>query len=264
MISTLWTAATGMKTQQTNIDVTSNNLANVNTGGFKKTKVNFSDLMYRQMREPGDQNEQGGQVAVGVELGHGSKVASTQKIFTAGNIQETGNPLDLLIEGEGFFRIEKPDGSYAYTKNGSFNRDSEGNIVTSEGYLLDSDVDEIPEDTTNISITADGQVNAEIAGDSGDIEELGEITLYRFANPAGLNSAGNNLFEETPATGDPQEGTPGEDGFGTLSQGFLEMSNVKVVEEMVNMISAQRAYDVNSKAIQSADEMLKTANQLKR
>jgi len=260
MIGALWTAATGMNTQQTSIDVTSNNLANVNTGGFKKSRVNFADLMYRTVKQPGTPNAQGAQIPVGIEVGHGAKVASTQKIFTAGNVSNTENPLDLLIEGDGFFQVMKPDGTVAYTKNGSFKRDSTGRVVTSDGYPLQPEI-VIPEEATSISITSDGTVNIKTGNTT---EQIGQIQLYSFANPAGLNSLGRNLFQQTVASGDPQTGVPGEQGFGTISQGFLEMSNVKVVEEMVNMISAQRAYDVNSKAIQAADEMLKTANQLRR
>jgi len=260
MIGALWTAATGMNSQQTSIDVTSNNLANVNTGGFKKSRVNFADLMYRNVRQPGTPNAQGAQVPVGIEIGHGSKVSATQKIFTSGNVRSTENPLDLLIEGDGFFQVMKPDGTVSYTKNGSFKRDSTGRVVTEDGYPLQPEI-VIPEDATDISITSDGTVNIK-TGDT--TEQIGNIQLYRFANPAGLNSEGRNLFAQTVASGDPQTGVPGEQGFGAISQGFIEMSNVKVVEEMVDMISAQRAYDVNSKAIQAADEMLQTANQLRR
>jgi len=260
MIGALWTAATGMNSQQKSIDVTSNNLANVNTGGFKKSRVNFADLMYKTIKQPGTPNAQGAQVPVGIEIGHGSKVASTQKVFTQGNLKNTDNPLDLLIEGDGFFQVMKPDGTVAYTKDGSFKRDSTGRVVTSDGYPLQPEI-VIPEDATSISITSDGTVNVKTGNNT---EQIGQIQLYRFANPAGLNSQGRNLFSQTVASGDPQTGVPGEQGFGNITQGFLEMSNVKVVEEMVNMISAQRAYDVNSKAIKAADEMLQTANQLRR
>lgn len=260
MIGALWTAATGMNSQQKNIDVTSNNLANVNTGGFKKSRVNFSDLMYNTIKQPGTPNSQGSQVPVGIEIGHGSKVASTQKVFSKGDLQNTDNPLDLLIEGDGFFQVMKPDGTVAYTKDGSFKQDSTGRVVTSDGYPLQPEI-VIPEDATDISITSDGTVNVKTGNNT---EQIGQIQLYRFANPAGLNSQGRNLFSQTVASGDPQTGVPGEQGFGNITQGFLEKSNVKVVEEMVNMISAQRAYDVNSKAIKAADEMLQTANQLRR
>jgi len=260
MISALWTSATGMNSQQTNIDTISNNLANVNTSGFKKSKINFADLIYTNMREPGTPNAQGAEIPTGIEIGHGSKVNSTQKIFTQGNIQNTDSPLDMVIEGDGFFRIQLPDGNYAYTRDGSFKQDSNGNIVTSDGYQIDPSF-QIPQDATEIAITSDGTVNAIVDGEN---QQLGQIQLYRFANPAGLSSEGRNLYSQTVAYGQAMQGVPGEGGFGTITQGFLEMSNVKVVEEMVNMIAAQRAYETNSKAIQASDEMLQTANQLKR
>ncbi|MFW6380921.1 MAG: flagellar basal-body rod protein FlgG [Bacillota bacterium] len=261
MITGLWTAATGMNGQQTNIDVTSNNLANVNTTGFKKGRANFQDLMYQTIRQPGTPNAQGSEVPVGIEMGHGSKVAATQKLFTPGDVKNTENDLDIMIEGEGFLEVMRPDGSTAYTKDGSLKQDSTGRIVTSDGYPIQPEIN-IPEEATSVSITSDGTVNVELP--DGSNEQLGQIQLHRFSNPGGLNSAGRNLFEPTVASGDPMGGVPGEEGFGTISQGFLEMSNVKVVEEMVNMIAAQRAYDVNSKAIRAADEMLNTASQLRR
>ncbi len=262
MISALWTAATGMHAQQTNIDVTSNNLANVNSSGFKKSRVGFQDLMYQTITQPGSPNTQGAQIPVGIEKGHGARVASTQKIFTEGNLQNTENPLDIVIEGDGFLQVQLPDGSIAYTRDGSLKQDSNGTIVTSEGYTIQPQM-QIPEDATDITITSDGTVNVQIAG-RNEPQQIGQITLARFSNPAGLNSMGRNLFEETVASGSAMVGSPGTEGFGTIAQGFLEMSNVKVVEEMVNMIAAQRAYETNSKSIQAADEMLSTANQLRR
>ena len=262
MISALWTAATGMNGQQTNIDVTSNNLANVNTSGFKKSRVDFEDLMYSVKNQPGSPNAQGSQIPVGVEIGHGSKVSDTEKIFTMGNLKNTDNPLDVVIEGEGFLQVVRPDGSTAYTRDGSLKQDSNGRVVTSEGYPIQPQIN-IPPETTSISITSDGTVNVQLAGQN-EPQQVGQIRLARFSNPAGLKSAGKNLFEQTIASGEPMVGTPGNEGFGTITQGFLEMSNVKVVEEMVNMIAAQRAYEVNSKSIKAADEMLSTANQLRR
>ncbi len=262
MISALWTAATGMNSQQKYIDVISNNLANVNTTGFKKSRVNFEDLMYQIFRQPGTPNAQGAQVPVGIEVGHGSKVSATEKIFTPGNVQATENPLDILIEGDGFLQVMQPDGTMAYTRDGSLKQDSTGRIVTSDGYPIQPEI-YIPQEATSISITSDGMVTAKIAG-SNDPQQLGQIQLARFSNAAGLNSMGRNLYGPTVASGEPMVGLAGTEGYGTIAQGFLEMSNVKVVEEMVNMIAAQRAYDVNSKAIQAADEMLKTANQLRR
>ncbi|MFP4016862.1 MAG: flagellar basal-body rod protein FlgG [Halanaerobiales bacterium] len=262
MISALWTSATGMGAQQTNIDLTSNNLANVNTTGFKKSRANFQDMMYQQLNQPGTPNAQGAQVPIGIEIGHGSKVSATQKLFTKGSTQNTGNDLDLLIEGDGFLQILRPDGSTAYTRDGSLKQDSSGRLVTSDGYPLQPEI-YIPQDATDISITSDGTVSVQTSGDNQH-QELGQIELARFSNPAGLNSAGRNLYEETGASGDAMISSPGSAGYGTIVQGFLEMSNVQVVEEMVNMIAAQRAYEVNSKSIQAADEMLSTATQLRR
>ena len=262
MISALWTASTGMKAQQTNIDVTANNLANVNSSGFKKSRVGFEDLMYQVINQPGSPDTQGSQIPVGIEKGHGTKISSTQKIFTTGNLQNTDNPLDVVIEGDGFLQVIRPDGSVAYTRDGSLKQDSQGRLVTSEGYPVLPQI-RIPQDTTDITITSDGTVNVQLAG-SSQPQQVGQITLARFSNPSGLNSLGRNLFEDTVASGPAMEGTPGSQGFGTIAQGFLEKSNVEVVEEMVNMIGAQRAYEVNSKTIQAADEMLATANQLRR
>jgi flagellar basal-body rod protein FlgG len=262
MIGALWTAATGMDGQQENIDVISNNLANVNTTGFKKSRVNFQDLMYQNMREAGSPNTQGSQIPVGIEIGHGSKVSATQKIFSSGSVQNTGNPLDVLIEGDGFLQVLLPDGIIAYTRDGSLKQDSSGRIVTSDGFPIQPEI-YIPQDTESISITSDGTVTVKIAG-TDQLQQLGQIQLARFSNPAGLKSMGRNLFLSTVASGDPINGTPGADGFGSVTQNFLEMSNVKVVEEMVNMIAAQRAYEVNSKSIQAADEMLEVASQLRR
>ncbi len=262
MISALWTSATGMNSQQTNIDVISNNLANVNTSGFKKSKINFADLIYTNMKDAGTPNAQGAEVPTGIEIGHGSKVNSTQKIFTQGNIQNTDSPLDMIIEGDGFFRVQLPNGTFGYTRDGSFKMDSNGNIVTADGYYLDPQIN-IPPDATSISITSDGTVSYKPGG-SDQMQEAGQIQLYNFSNPAGLASEGRNLYSVTTASGMANQSAPGTNGTGTITQNFLEMSNVKVVEEMVNMIAAQRAYETNSKAIQASDEMLQTANQLKR
>lgn len=262
MIGALWTAATGMDAQQVNIDVISNNLSNVNTTGYKKSRINFQDLMYQRLNRPGTPNAQGAQIPVGVEIGHGSKVSATQKIFSKGSVQNTGNSLDILIEGDGFLQVLRPDGTMAYTRDGSMKQDSTGRVVTSDGYPLQPEIF-IPQDATEISITSDGTVAVQIAG-TNEPQQLGQIQLARFSNPAGLNSVGRNLFEGTVASGEAMVNNPGAAGYGTIVQGFLEMSNVQVVEEMVNMIAAQRAYEVNSKAIQASDEMLKTASQLRR
>jgi len=261
MIRSLWTAATGMKAQQLNIDVISNNLANVNTSGFKKSRVNFQDLMYQSLRAAGTPNNQGSQVPTGIEVGHGVRPAATQKLFSQGSFKKTGNPLDIAIEGDGFFQVIRPDGRIAYTRDGSLKRDNNGRIVTSDGYPIQPEIT-IPEDSVKVTVTAEGNVLAKQA--NGQLEELGQIELARFSNAAGLKSIGRNLFVQTPASGEPIAGVPAEDGFGTLAQGYLEMSNVKVVEEMVNMIAAQRAYEINSKAIKASDQMLQQANNLKR
>ncbi|SJZ47781.1 flagellar basal-body rod protein FlgG [Selenihalanaerobacter shriftii] len=262
MIRSLWTAATGMKAQQLNIDTISNNLSNVNTSGFKKSRVGFQDLMYQSLREAGTPNNQGSQVPTGIEVGHGVRPAATQKLFSQGSFQKTGNPLDIAIEGDGFFQVLQPDGRVAYTRDGSLKRDNNGRLVTSDGYPVQPEIT-IPEDAVNVTVTVEGNVLVKQPG-SEELNEIGQLELARFSNPAGLKSLGRNLFMKTPASGEPTVGVPAENGFGTLSQGYLEQSNVKVVEEMVNMIAAQRAYEVNSKAIRASDEMLQQANNLKR
>ncbi len=250
MIRALFTAATGMQAQQLNLDTIANNLANVNTTGFKRNRVDFQDLLYQTLRP------------AGIQVGHGTRPVATQKIWSQGNFQQTENPLDLVIEGDGFFQVTRPDGTIAYTRAGAFKRDSQGQIVNSDGYVLQPALT-IPEGTTSISIGSDGTVSVITAGQSTP-QQLGQIELARFMNPAGLNAIGKNLFLPTAASGQATTGTPGLDGFGTINQGFLEMSNVSVVEEMVQMIAAQRAFEVNSKAIRSADEMLAISNNLSR
>lgn len=261
MIRALWTAASGMVSQQLNVDTIANNLANVNTSGFKKGRVEFQDMIYAQLRAPAV--TEGERYLSGIEVGHGVRPSATQRCFTQGNLQQTGNPLDLAIEGEGFFPVEMPDGSTAYTRDGSFKLDAEGNIVTSDGYLLDWDGDELPEDTLEVSIAPDGTVSVVRAGQD-EADEIGQIELVRFTNPAGLESLGKNLFRATPASGEELREVPGTEGLGTILQGYLETSNVQVVEEMVGLIVAQRAYEMNSKAIQASDEMLQIANNLRR
>ncbi len=262
MFRSLWIASTGMEAQQLHIDVISNNLANVNTTGFKKSRANFEDLLYQGIKIPGAASSPTTQVPTGIQVGQGVRPVATQKIFTMGNLQQTGNALDLAIEGNGFFQVTTPDGEIAYTRDGTFKLDSEGNIVTSDGYLLEPSVT-IPTDATQIYISSDGIISVKQAGSSATTE-VGNIELARFVNPAGLQAIGKNLFVKTDASGDPETGVPGENGMGTIAQGFLEMSNVSVVEEMVNMIVAQRAYEINSKSIQTADEMLQMTNNLRR
>ncbi len=262
MFRGLWTAATGMITQQTNIDVIANNLANVNTAGFKKSRANFEDLIYQTFKHPGTLSSSGNEIPTGIQIGHGAKTTSVEKIFTEGNFQHTGNDLDLAIEGKGFFKVTMPDGSDAYTRDGAFKINSTGELVTSNGYKLSPSI-VIPNDTTNITISEDGTVSVRQAGQTA-MTQVGNITLTTFLNPSGLKSIGKNLFKETGASGSPNEVTPGTNGAGTIAQGFLEMSNVSVVEEMVNMITGQRAYEVNSKTVQTADSMLQTAINVKR
>ena len=262
MMRALWTAASGMIAQQANVDVIANNLANVNTTGFKKSRVDFQDLVYQNLREAGAPSGQGGQLPTGLQFGHGVRAVSTQKIFTQGNYQETGNSLDVVIEGNGFLQVTMPDGSIAYTRDGSLKRDGQGRIVTSEGYVLEPQIT-LPENAQSVTISSSGVVSVTIPGNTTP-QEIGQIQLATFVNPAGLNNIGRNLMTETAASGAPITGNPGEDGLGTITQGFLEMSNVQVVEEMVNMIVAQRAYEVNSKAIQTSDTMLEEANNLRR
>jgi flagellar basal-body rod protein FlgG len=259
MIRALFTAGTGMQAQQLNLDVVANNLANVNTAGFKRSRVDFQDLLYQTMRPAGTRTSGGGEVPTGVQVGHGTRPVATQKIFAQGNFQQTDNPLDVVIEGEGFFQVLRADGSTAYTRAGSFKRDSQGQIVTSDGLVLQPAVT-IPPDTVLISIGPDGTLSVTAATAGAQPQQLGQIELARFANPAGLNAVGRNLFVSTAASGTAQTGTPGQQSFGSISQGFLESSNVSVVEEMVAMIAAQRAFEVNSKAIRTADEMLQLAN----
>lgn len=264
MMRSLWSAASGMKAQQTNMDVVSHNLANVNTFGNKKVRAEFQDLLYQTLRQAGAESGADSRYPTGLQVGLGVKVAATQRMFTQGNLQSTENPLDVAIEGEGFFQIELPDGTIAYTRDGSFKLDEQRRLVTSDGYPLANlpPIDEgAPLDS--IVIASDGNVSATPAGQTNS-QPVGQITLARFVNPAGLNARGKNLFTVTDASGEAMENNPGEDGAGTLMQSVIEMSNVQVVEEMVNMIVAQRAYESDAKAITTSDSMLEIANGLKR
>lgn len=263
MERSLWTAATGMNAQQFRLDVIANNLANINTDGYKRDRVQFEDLLYTTLRLPGTPVGGGGRIPTGIQVGHGVKVTGTQKIHLGGSLEETENPFDLAIEGPGFFQVLLPNGEIGYTRDGSFSKDSEGRLTNGNGYILQPEI-VIPEDATNVSITEDGTVFAIIGGDMKTTEEIGKIELVRFINPAGLSAWGKNILMETSASGEPLTGTPGEAGFGRIAQGFVEMSNVNVIEEMVNMIVAQRAYEFNSKAIQAADAMLGVVSTLKR
>jgi flagellar basal-body rod protein FlgG len=261
MIRALWTAASGMQSQQLNIDVIANNLANVNTAGFKKSRADFQDVMYQNVKTTGSPATNSTQSA-GIQIGLGSAPSSVTKIFTAGNIAQSGNELDIAIEGEGFFQIQLPDGNTAYTRAGTFKRDGQGRVVTSDGDPLLPEI-VIPSNATSISIGTDGTVAVVQSGQSGSTT-IGNLQLAAFQNPAGLSAQGRNLFLPTDASGNASTGTPGQNGVGTVRQGFVEMSNVSVMEEMVNMIVGQRAYEINSKAVQAADEMLQQANNMKR
>lgn len=260
MIRGLWTAATGMACQQTNIDVVANNLANVNTNGFKKSRANFQDLMYQDSRTAGTSTAGGGQIPAGIQVGMGAKVVSVEKLFLQGDYTQTKNQLDMAIEGKGFFKLSS-HGREVYTRSGAFKLDKDGYICDSHGNRLQPEF-AVPPKTVAITVDPGGNLVAS----GGDGKELGsvQIQLFNFLNPGGLRSVGQNLFIPSEASGDPVQGNPGVDEFGTISQGFLEMSNVDVVEEMINMIMAQRAYEIGSKVIQAGDDMLQIANNLKR
>jgi len=258
MTQALWVAKTGLDAQQTRMAVISNNLANVNTTGYKRARVVFNDLLYQTIRQPGAQSSQNTELPSGFMLGTGVRTVATEKMFTQGNIIQTENSLDVAIQGNGFFEILLPDGDTAYTRDGSFQRDSQGQVVTSAGYVLQPAIT-IPANTQTLTIGSDGTVSALIAGSTSPTQ-IGTIQLADFINPGGLQPIGDNLFKETAASGTATTGTPGLTGLGTLVQGSLESSNVNVVEELVNMIETQRAYEMNSKAISTTDQMLQFAS----
>ncbi len=261
MIRSLWTAASGMAAQKLNMDVIANNLANVNTSGFKKSRADFEDLLYQNLKSPGADTASGGQIPTGIQVGMGTRPVSVQKIFSQGDYTQTGNDYDLAIEGSGFFQILS-NGEEMYMRSGAFKLDSEGYLVTSQGDRLQPEIS-IPTNTVKFSIDTGGNmVGFEADGQTVTIN--GQLTIHNFTNPAGLLSIGGNKFRPTASSGDPIEGNPGLDGLGTIAQGFLEMSNVDVVEEMVNMIAGQRAYEISSKSIKAADEMMQMANNIKR
>lgn len=262
MLRSLWTSASGMIAQQTNLDVTTNNLANVNTTGFKRKRADFADLLYQINREPGAPVEPESMVPTGVQVGLGTRVVGTSRYMNQGNLQVTDQPLDIAIEGEGFYQVVLPNGQIAYTRASKWGVDSEGQVLNVDGLLMEPAIT-IPEDATEIMVSPEGLVTVKIAGQD-DAEEAGQIELVRFVNPGGLRAMGKNLFLESPASGAPIPGFPGDEGLGQVHQGILEMSNVQVVDEMVAMIIAQRAYEANSKGVQTADELLRIANGLKR
>ena len=262
MIRALYTAASGMNAQQANIDNVANNLANVNTTGFKKTRVEFEDLVYQQVKTAGSPTSQEAEAPVGLETGLGTRAVASARNFATGNLRSTNNPLDLAIEGNGFFQVTLPGGESGYTRAGALHLNGQGQIVTAEGVTLEPAIT-IPANATSVSISKDGIVSVAVPG-QGAPQQVGTIELATFQNPAGLSARGGNIFVATTASGDATTGVPGSDGLGTIQQGFVEDSNVSVVEEMVNMILGQRAYEANSRVIRAADEMLQQVNNLSR
>ncbi len=262
MVRSMYTAATGMEAQQLYMDVISNNLANVNTSSYKRQKLEFHDLMYQSLREPGVRNVEGGMAPSGIDVGLGVRVASTQRIFEQGSMNQTGNHFDLAIQGEGFYQISLPDGGFAYTRDGQFKLSSDGTMVTSDGFVFYPEI-VLPEGAQEFAVNADGMVAVRLPGEETSTE-IGQIEVVRFINPAGLKALGQNLYVVSDASGEPIISLPGTEGTGTVMQGYVETSNVQIVDEMVNMISAQRAYEIVSKSIQVSEEMMQLTNNLKR
>ena len=261
MLRALYTSSSGMQAQQMNLDVIANNLANVNTTGFKKSKVEFQDLLYQTNRAAGAEAGAGNQVPTSLQIGHGARPVATPKVFTNGELYQTGSKLDLAIHGNGFFKVTMPDGTDAFSRDGAFKMNNSGGVVTSDGLPVTSFAGvTVPPTATNLTISQDGTVSLT---DQGVTSTVGQITLSRFANPAGMESIGGSLYRASLASGTEETGTPALAGMGSVQQGYLELSNVKVVEEMVNLIKAQRAYEINSKSIQAADEMMSMSNRLR-
>ncbi len=260
MIRSLWIAKTGMEAQQTQMDTVSNNLANVSTNGFKKSRAVFEDLLYQNVRQPGASSSQQTQLPSGMLQGTGVRPVTIERIHTQGNPQASGNDKDLMVNGKGFFNVLMPDGTTGYTRDGSFQRDNNGQMVTSSGYVLQPPVT-IPIEADNITVAKDGTVSVQLPGQAA-AQQIGNLQLTTFINPTGLQSIGENLYLETGASGAPQANVPGTNGAGVILQGYVETSNVNVVEEMVNMIQTQRAYEINSKAITTSDQMLQRLTQL--
>jgi flagellar basal-body rod protein FlgG len=260
MIRSLFIAKTGLEAQQTNLDVITNNLANVSTNGFKRSRAVFEDLLYQNVRQPGAQSSQQTTLPSGLQIGTGVRAVSTERIFTQGNPQQTGNSKDLMINGSGFFQVLLPDGTAAYTRDGSFQTDANGQLVTSSGYPLQPAIT-IPPNALSVTVGRDGTVSVTTPGATA-ATQVGTLQVSTFMNPAGLESKGENLYAETGSSGNPNTNTPGTNGAGVLMQGYVETSNVNVVEEMVNMIQTQRAYEINSKAITTSDQMLQKLSQL--
>ncbi len=260
MINSLWISKTGMEAQQMQLDVISNNLANVSTTGFKRASAVFEDLMYQNLRQVGANSSEQSQLPTGLQVGLGVRTVATSRSFAQGNLQQTSNKLDVAVQGNGFFQVTMPDGTINYTRDGSFQVDSQGRLVTATGLPIANGIT-VPANATAVAIGGDGIVTAQIPG-TVTPQPIGTIALASFINPAGLDPRGQNLYAESPASGQPSSGTPGVNGMGTLMQGFVETSNVNVVQELVTMIQTQRAYEMNSKAIQTSDQMLQKLGQL--
>jgi len=260
MLRSLWIAKTGMEGQQTKLDSIANNLANVGTNGYKRAGVVFEDLMYQSLRPAGGATSEQSQLPTGLQVGLGTRVAATSRNFAQGTLSQTGNSFDVAIKGQGFFQIQLPDGSTGYTRDGAFQVDAAGQLVTSAGYPVQPGIT-IPANATGVTIAADGSVNVTVSGTVAP-QTVGQIQLASFVNPAGLEPKGGNLFAETSASGTPNSAAPGSGGLGSLQQGYVEGSNVNVVEELVTMIATQRAYELNSKAIQTSDQMLQRLSQV--
>jgi flagellar basal-body rod protein FlgG len=257
MLRAFSTAATGMTAQQTMVDIIANNLANINTNGFKRSQINFQDLVYVDRKEPGTEVASGINSPTGLEIGSGVRAAANVKVYSTGELENTERSLDIAINGDGFLQVSMPNGDVRYTRDGALQINANGQLVTTNGYAIEPAIT-VPTDAASISIEKDGGVN--VTNSSGAQSVVGNIQLARFQNPAGLSSEGDNLLAETPASGTPTTGTPGENGFGSIQSGFLEKSNVQMVTELVNLITAQRAYEINSRAIKAGDDMLQTAN----
>lgn len=260
MIRSLWIAKTGLDAQQTQLDVISNNLANVGTNGFKRSRAVFEDLLYQTLRQPGAQSSQQTTIPEGLQIGTGVRPISTARVHTQGNLQQTSNQFDVAINGQGFLQVQMPDGTFGYTRDGSLRMDAQGQLVTSNGFPVSPTVT-IPANAQSVTIAQDGTVSVTLQG-SATPQQVGTLQLANFINAAGLQAVGQNLYVETAASGTPTSGTPGTNGLGLLSQGYVETSNVNVVEELVNMIQTQRAYEINSKAIQTSDQMLQRLSQM--
>lgn len=262
MMKALFTSATGMQAHSTVVDTTANNLANVDTTGFKRSQVEFQDLLYQTVRAPGTQGANGLEIPTGIQIGSGVRTSGISKIFSAGAIENTGNQNDVSIQGQGFFQVAMPNGDFRYTRDGSFRQNSAGQLVTADGFLLQPPIS-IPPDAQEVTIGTDGTVSV-VTASTPTATIVGNLSLTRFPNPGGLSSEGRNLFAETSASGAAAQGTPGENGLGTLQQGFLERSNVQVVTELIRLITAQRAFEASQRAVLTSDQMLQTTNAMVR